>query len=83
MRRLQSSYSSTILLFNVFISDTNSGIECTLSRFGDYAKLSGAVDTTGGTYTIQKDLDKLVKWAYTNLVRFYSALVRPHLEYSI
>ena len=36
------------ILFNSFISDIDSGIECTLSSFADVTKLSGAVDMLRG-----------------------------------
>jgi len=60
------------VLFNSFISDIDSRIECTLNKFAD-DKLSGTVDTLKGQDAIQRDQDRLEKWDRVNLMGFSKA----------
>jgi len=70
------------VLFNIFISDINDGIECTLSKFADDAKLPGA-DGTEGRDVTQRDLDKLRRSVLLNLMRFNIAKCKAlHLDQS-
>ncbi|GAB0177133.1 mitochondrial enolase superfamily member 1 [Grus japonensis] len=57
-------------LFNIFVGDMDSRIKCTLSKFADNTKLCGVVNTLEGKDAIQRDLDRIERWACANCMKF-------------
>ncbi|PKU46655.1 rna-directed dna polymerase from mobile element jockey- hypothetical protein [Limosa lapponica baueri] len=61
------------VLFDIFINGIDSGIECTLNKFADGTKQSGAVDSLEGRDATQRGLARLEQWAHLNPMKFIKA----------
>ena len=62
-----------LVLFNIFVGDMDSEIECILVKFADDTKLCFVVDVLEGQDAIQRDLDILGSRACENHMRFNKA----------
>jgi len=68
------------ILFNIFINNINSGVECTLSKFADDTKLWGTVSTPEGWDAIRVNLMRFnkSKWKVLHLDQD-----NPHYQYKL
>jgi len=64
------------VLFNFFSNDLDEELECTLSKFADDTKLGGVVHTSEGCAAIQRDLDRMERWAQRNLMKVHKGKCR-------
>ena len=65
-----------LVLFNLFVADLDSAVECTFSKFVGDINFCDVVNTVKIRYAIQRDRDKLQRWVYENIVKINKTMCK-------
>ena len=65
-----------LMLFNLFVADLDSAVECTFSKFVGVINFCDVVNTVKIRYAIQRDRDKLQRWVYENIVKINKTMCK-------
>lgn len=68
--RVPTGSTLSPVLFSIFVDNMDNEGEHILSKFADNRTLGGIAYSTEGHVSIQRDTDRLVKWAKRNLMQF-------------
>ena len=69
-----------LALCNIFVSNTHREIKYTLRKFANNTKLCGVAEMLGRRDAIQRNLDRLERWACANMMKFNKAKCKvPHM----
>ena len=64
------------MLFNLFVADLDSTVECTFSKFVGDITFYDVVNTVKIRGAIQRDCDKLQRWVCENLIKINKAMCK-------
>lgn len=59
------------MLLNIFLCSMDKGVKSTLSKFINDLNLCGVADVLVGMDVIQRDLNRLQRWACPSFVKFH------------
>ena len=65
-----------LVLLNQFVTDLDSTVECTFSKFVGDINFCDVVNTVKIRGAIQRDRDKLQRWVYENIVKINKTMCK-------
>ena len=65
-----------LVLFNLFVADLDSAVECTFSKFVGDTNFCDMFNTVKRRDATQRDPDKLQRWVCANLIKINKAMCK-------
>ena len=69
-------FQVVLVLFNLVVTDLDSAVECTFSKFVGDINFYDVVNTVKRRDAIQRDRDKLQRWVYENIVKINKTMCK-------